>query len=438
MATLWRSSVATSTVSSVRSSVLGLINRFRRHERGSVLPMFALAGIPLFIAVGATIDYSMASRDRTKLEAFADAAALSAVNRTALDMTPAAAQTLAQSVFTAQASTLSGVTVTSSNAQVTTTNLTRTAVVTFQATRQTPFASMFGITTMSVGGTATAISDSAAYIDFYLLLDNTPSMGVGATNADITKMVNGTPDKCAFACHDTSNSNNYYNLAKSLSVTMRIDVVRQATQQLTDTATAVAQYPNQYSMAVYTFGASAATAGLTTISQLTSDMTAVKNATAGVDLMTVVGQNQNNDQDTNYDGILPAMNNAIPNPGPGTSTAPQKVLFFVTDGVADESNSHCLYKLSGTQRCKEPIDPTLCDAFKSRGVLVAVLYTTYLPLTTNDWYNTWIKPFSADIPTKMKACASPGLYFEVSPSDGIPQAMSALFQKAINIARISR
>ena len=422
---------------SFRLSVFRLLNRFRRHERGSVLPMFALAGIPLFLAVGATIDYSMASRDRTKLEAFADAAALSAVNRSALDLSVADAKAAATSVFTAQASTLSGVTVTSSNVDVTTSNLTRTAVVTFQATRATPFASMFGITSMSVGGTATAISDSAAYIDFYLLLDNTPSMGVGATTADITKMVNNTSDKCAFACHDTSNNNNYYNLAKSLGVTMRIDVVRQATQQLTDTATAVAQYPNQYRMAVYTFGASAATASLTTIAQLSPDMTAVKAATANVDLMTVVGQNQNSDQDTNYDAILPAINNVIPNPGTGTMAAPQKVLFFVTDGVADEQNTHCNQPLTG-QRCQEPIDPSLCTAIKNRGILVAVLYTTYLPLTTNDWYNQWIKPFAADIPTKMKACASPGLYFEVSPSAGIADAMSALFQKAINIARLSR
>ena len=74
------------------------------------------------------------------------------------------------------------------------------------------------------------------YIDFYLLLDNSPSMGVGATPADVTTMVNNTPDKCAFACHDLSNANNYYNLAKSLGVTTRIDVLRTATQQLMDTA----------------------------------------------------------------------------------------------------------------------------------------------------------------------------------------------------------
>ena len=52
------------------------------------------------------------------------------------------------------------------------------------------------------------------YIDFYLLLDNSPSMGVGATPADVTTMVNNTSDSCAFACHDFNDSNNYYNLAK--------------------------------------------------------------------------------------------------------------------------------------------------------------------------------------------------------------------------------
>jgi hypothetical protein len=37
----------------------------------------------------------------------------------------------------------------------------------------------------------------------------------------------------------------------------------------------------------------------------------------------------------------------------------------------------------------------------------------------------------------MQSCASPGLYFEVSPTQGISEAMSALFQKAVADARIS-
>jgi hypothetical protein len=37
----------------------------------------------------------------------------------------------------------------------------------------------------------------------------------------------------------------------------------------------------------------------------------------------------------------------------------------------------------------------------------------------------------------MQACASPGLYFEVSPTQGISEALSALFQKAVSQARLT-
>ena len=64
----------------------------------------------------------------------------------------------------------------------------------------------------------------------------------------------------------------------------------------------------------------------------------------------------------------------------------------------------------------------LCTAIKNRGIKIAVLYTTYLALPTNSWYNTWIAPFNAgpynpsvnsEIAANMQSCASPGLYFEV-------------------------
>jgi hypothetical protein len=38
----------------------------------------------------------------------------------------------------------------------------------------------------------------------------------------------------------------------------------------------------------------------------------------------------------------------------------------------------------------------------------------------------------------MESCASPGLYFEVSPSEGISDAMNALFQKALAQARLTK
>ncbi len=100
-----------------------------------------------------------------------------------------------------------------------------------------------------------------------------------------------------------------------------------------------------------------------------------------IDLMTANGQNQNNDQDTNYDSILPAINNVIPAPGPGTQASPQKVLFFVSDGVADEYNPHgCSQQTVSNGRCQQPLNDALCTAIKNRGIQIAVLYTTYLPL----------------------------------------------------------
>ena len=422
----------------IKSGIAFSAQRMVRHEGGSVGLIFALALVPVVLTVGAVVDYSMASNARTRLNAAADSAALAAVGRMAIATSDAAAQTTAQNMFAAGSAGMNDVNITNVSVNVATAGLVRTAVVTYTATRQANFGAIFGITSIPLSGQATAKSDGAGHVDFYLLLDNTPSMGVGATTADVNTMVDNTPDQCAFACHDLSNPNNYYNLAKKLGVTMRIDVVRQATQQLMDTAVSTAIFPDQFRAAVYTFGPSADAAKLTTIAPLTTDLASVKAATAGVDLMTVNGQNQFSDQDTNFEAIFPAIDAVIPAMGPGTQASPQKVLFFVSDGVADEQNSAtCTLKLSG-QRCQEPINVALCKKLKDRGLLIAVLYTTYLPLPSNSWYNTWIKPFAYNIGPSMQACASPGLYFEVSMTDGIPQAMSALFQKAVAFARLAK
>jgi hypothetical protein len=308
------------------------------------------------------------------------------------------------------------------------------------------FLGVMGKSTMTVTGTSTSTANMPLFIDFYLLLDNSPSMGVGATPADVATMVSNTSDSCAFACHDVSNSNNYYQLAKNLGVTTRIDVLRTATQQLMDTAASTQTYSNQFRMAIYDFGGSSDTQGLRALFSLSSSLTSAKTAAGNIDLMTVNGQNNNGDQDTGFTAIMPAISSAISAPGAGTSGAPQKYVFFVSDGVADESNTSCLKPKSGTYRCQSPIDPSLCTAIKNRGVKIAVLYTTYLALPTNAWYNSWIAPFNlgpygpspnSEIALNMASCASPGLYFEVSPTQGISQAMTTLFQKAVADARIS-
>lgn len=413
------------------------LRRFGRHDGGAMALFMGLAAVPIIFSVGAGIDYSTANMAKAKLDAIADAAALAAVDHVAISGTAAAAQTIATNVFNGEVAGVSNITVNPPSVTVTDSTTGRTAVVSYTATKSNMFMGVLGIPTTTVSGQSTASAGLSTYIDFYLLLDNTPSMGVGATTADINTMVSNTPDQCAFACHDVSNPNNYYNLAKKLGVTMRINVLTSATQSLMTTATSMETEPNQYRMAIYTFGTSSATAGLTNVVPLTANLTSAQSAIGGIDLMTVNGQNQFNDEDTNYDSIIPAIGAAIPTPGPGTQASPQKVLFFVSDGVADELNAHnCSEQTVDSGRCQEPISTALCTALKNRGIMIAVLYTTYLPLPTNAWYNQYIAPFASDISPAMQSCASPGLFFAVSPTQGISQAMAALFQNAVMTARL--
>jgi Flp pilus assembly protein TadG len=418
----------------------GLVSRFRGDRHGTIAVFFAIAVLPVAVCVGAAIDYTVAAKAKARLDAAADLAALAGVKSSNVLPTEAVARQAATSSFTANAGTMPDVTMGSVNVEVRDVALVRTATVTYTASVPTAFMGLMGVRSISIAGSATATSAKPAYIDFYMMLDNTPSMGIGATPTDVATMVANTPDKCGFACHDLSNPNgNYYKLAKKLKVTMRIDVVRQAVQGLMDTASATERVQNQFRFAVYTFGASCTQSTFTTIQTITSNYGQVRSASNAIDLMTIPSQNYNNDQCTDNNAILSAMNLTIPAPGDGSTAAqPQKVLFLVSDGLTDSYNPTGCTKRTTNGRCQEPLNPAYCTALKNRGIKIAVLYTTYLPLPTNSWYNTWIAPFQSQIGPNMEKCASPGLYFEVSPTQGIAEAMNALFAKAVASSRLTQ
>lgn len=418
----------------------GLVSRFRGDRHGTIAVFFAIAVLPVAVCVGAAIDYTVAAKAKARLDAAADLAALAGVKSSNVLPTEAVARQAATSSFTANAGTMPDVTMGSVNVEVRDVALVRTATVTYTASVPTAFMGLMGVRSIAIAGSATATSAKPAYIDFYMMLDNTPSMGIGATPTDVATMVANTPDKCGFACHDLSNPNgNYYKLAKKLKVTMRIDVVRQAVQGLMDTASATERVQNQFRFAVYTFGASCTQSTFTTIQTITSNYGQVRSASNAIDLMTIPSQNYNNDQCTDNNAILSAMNLTIPAPGDGSTAAqPQKVLFLVSDGLTDSYNPTGCTKRTTNGRCQEPLNPAYCTALKNRGIKIAVLYTTYLPLPTNSWYNTWIAPFQSQIGPNMEKCASPGLYFEVSPTQGIAEAMNALFAKAVASSRLTQ
>ncbi len=443
------------------------ICHFLSDRKANVAVIFALVMIPTIYLLGMTLDYSQVARKRAQLNAAADAAVIAAVTPTMLTQTNAAAVTAATNVFNATANGLPGLSGQPAlNVSVTNSGLVRTATVSYTAASTNNFPILLGTPAWSFLGSSSASASGAPNINFYLLLDNSPSMGIAGTPAGITTMVNHTSAQggCAFACHETNptagdvagnpRGEDNYTLARNLGVTLRIDLMAQAAANLMSTATTTeAANHNTYKVAIYTFDN-----GFNTVyapSGLPStNLSAAATAASNITLPQVysnnwlTSSNQNNDTDTNFANALQSLNTIMPNPGGGTSNAgdtPQEVVFLVTDGVEDKvvsSKSACSQATasmpsSGKYRCQQPFDITSCTAVKNRGIRIAVLYTEYLQLPTDSWYNSWIAAFDNPTPstsliaTNLQSCASPGLFYDVQSGGDITAALNNLFQLVV-------
>ena len=349
-----------------------LFRRFFGDTKANVAIIFALASVPMLLLTGMGIDYGIAAGRQAQLNAFADAAALAAVTPTMMALSTSAATTAAQNTFNAQASTLSGISYSPSNLSVTITSSgsVRNVTVTYTAGYATAFPNVLGVSSIKLSGSSTASAGLAPNIDFYLLLDDSPSMAIAATQAGINTLIANTQSQCdyapagnsscgcAFGCHEThcnqwacnvSGTGNpggedNYTLARNLGVTLRIDLLRSATQNLMSTAqTTETKYNSSYRMAIYTFDVNT-----TAIQSLTSNLSTAQSSASNISLQQVyqnnwlTSSNYNDDTDTDIDTALNSINTLMPNPGSGTNNkgdTPQEVLFIITDGVMDKSAS---------------------------------------------------------------------------------------------------
>jgi Flp pilus assembly protein TadG len=403
---------------------------FLRDVKGNVSLIFALILVPAIGLIGMSIDYTMAAKRKALLDGIADSASLAAVTPAMLSQTDQASINAATALFTSQVSSTSGIGNLSLQVTPQDNGLSRTVTINYSTTSATLFGNFIGKSSISIAGQSQATSSVPPNIDFYLLLDNSPSMAIAATTSGINTMVANTPDQCAFGCHEADTSpNDYYGLARSLGVTLRMDLVSQATQNLMATAKSTSAAKNAtYRAAIYTFNI-----GFNTITSLTSSLTTAQSQAANIQLYEVPYQNWNNDTITNYTNAMTQINAIMPNPGNGTGAkgdSPQEVLFFVTDGVEDQT--------VGGSRVQSLMDPSYCTTIKNRGIRIAVLYTTYLPLPTNAWYNSYISPFQPNIGPTLQSCASPGLFFQVSTDQDISAAMIALFNTAVATAHLTK
>jgi Flp pilus assembly protein TadG len=406
------------------------LQRLVRDQDGSLTPMFALTLVPILGLVGITVDYTQSAARKAMLDTVADAASLAAVTPAMLASTDQTSIDTATTVFNSQASRVKGVGPISLSVTTSDSGLTRTVTVSYQTTSSALFGGYTGRSSLPLSGSSQASATVPPNIDFYLLLDNSPSMAIAATTAGINTMVNNTPDQCAFGCHESDTApNDYYGLARSLGVTLRMDLLTQAVQNLMGTAQSTATSNNAtYRAGIYTFNI-----GFNTVTPLTSALSTAQAQAANVQLYEVPYQNWSNDAITNYTNAMTQINTIMPNPGGGTRTAgdtPQEVLFIVTDGVEDQ--------MVNGSRVQSLMSNSYCTTIKNRGIRIAVLYTTYLPLPTNSWYNSYIKPFQTQIGPTLQSCASPGLYFQVSTDQDISGALAQLFNIAVQTAHLTR
>jgi Flp pilus assembly protein TadG len=475
------------------------LRNFGESRRGNVAMIFALGSPVILMGIAVAVDFSNASIVHSKLNAAADAAALAALTPAMMQQSNDTARAAANAMFDAQANALGSVitSVVSRDAAITNPNgvTNRQADFTYTVQINSLLGGILGqsaVNPLTVHGESVAQATVPPNINFYLLLDNSPSMALPSTAAGITQMQNLTTMQgaCAFACHQSSTNNgdtagnpcadgtlptlsngaycdtskghyqiDDFALARLNGITLRLDELSNGVTTLMQTAqsyqnSGIYATPPVYQFAAYAMDSSWSI-GITNtrLMALTTNYASGWSSTqSSFGVMEMYSNNNvcgnaacstsggTGDVATNFDNALGDIANTMPTPGNGTNQPgdkPQEVLFFVTDGVEDETTGSCTQPMSGS-RCQAPIDPALCAPIKAKGIKIAILYTQYLAVPSNSWYQSWIAPFQSSIGTNLQSCASPGLYTQVTFGDNIGAALKNLFNLATQQAALSQ
>jgi Flp pilus assembly protein TadG len=433
----------------------GLLARFRADYRGTSAVIFAFSMVPMIGILGIGVDYSGALSRKARLDAAADAAAVAAITA-ARDYIVANGNSEAEPGLTndavtagqkqgaktfaldasADASTLTGVpsVLVARNVQ------TITATVTYAAASPTTFGGMFGVRSFAVGSNTGSSLTLGSYLDFYLALDVSGSMGLPTSVADETKLqnVNGG---CQFACHYSGNDSGY-KAARANGIKLRIDSVGTAVAHLVQTAINTETLPNQYRIGAYPFVDDVMQAAA--LSYTFSGVAAVGAGLADnyldAGLSTSASQSMGAGG-THFEKLLPDMQNYVKTIGTGINQySPKPFLFIVTDGM-DNNQVYSNNNFNGSQP-QEPNNFGYCQYAQSIGVVISILYIPYQPVinptAAQKGESDQVNKIIPKIPADLQSCASPGFFFTANTDTDIDNALQAMFNQAVRAARLIR
>jgi len=476
------------------------IDKLLNDKTGNIAMLTGLIMIPMTFALGMGIDYALAKQTQVKLQGVADSAVLAALTPTELTKSDADAQAAVQNLWNVQApSAINGVGVT--GAATVQTNLStgvRTSTITFTGQYPTMFGSVLGIKTLPLGSTSVAKNSLAPNINFYMLVDTSPSMALPTTTAGLTAMQNASG--CAYACHEAcptcdnlNNPNGWDNYTYAITPTangglglyLRIKNVQDAVTSMISQAASTAHANGvTYGLSISKFDYQVTQVYSTPdiYSNATAATTAVQNTATdangealGLYPLQIYKNNcvfQSNcnpsnagsDRDTAIDaalGVMDTANTGSASNGPGWTMfttpgygilggTPQEVLFIVSDGSEDTyfGGSRVYAPVSSPGISPKATNTDWCSQIKGQGIRIAFLYLTYVPITTDSWYTGHVQPVqypnnvaitSANDQFAIAAqnCASTGLYTQVNTDGDITAALNALFAKVVATARLT-
>jgi Flp pilus assembly protein TadG len=208
----------------ISSRIAALISRFRHDNKANIVTIFAFTLVPILTAIGCATDYSLAVRMKSKMQSAADGASVSSIAtnsagwKAAILMTSngsvAAGVTDANNIFNGNVAGVPGYNNLSLTSTVTKTKSMLTSTVQFSAQVPTVFLSIIGYQYLTITGNSSSSASLPLYLDFYLMLDVSGSMGLPSTDAEQTRLAAINPDNftnyptgCTLACHfSPSNS----------------------------------------------------------------------------------------------------------------------------------------------------------------------------------------------------------------------------------------
>jgi len=472
----------------------------RESRSGTVAIIFGLTLLPVVMGMGAAVDFANANNIRSKAQKALDSASLAGATAAAAKLQAggatsaamAAGDDAAKMTFVANVASWRGVSVASFTPGGTVTQTSAAYSPTATLDVPTSFMKMAGLPTVSVTVNATAKTSSGAqYIDIYVLVDASQSMGIGASATDQTNMANDPNLGCAFACHNNhagypANVDGVAH-ARTMGYKLRFDAVRDALTSIVNQAqTVMAQTGAVIRFGVYSFATNFKTEiDIGSNYGSPASPNTILNALNTMDIADGSGG-------TSLKNALDQLKLKIGAPGNGSSAAsPKTYVLLMTDGVGNSednkrtatsdynwtysstfypaySGTPCWSQLPPTDGnpamapASTPraapcvpnpyvsaswvgnqememigVDPVWCAPIKNMGVTLMTLNTTY-PVFESDyeWRSAYLRRILVpSIPANMQACASsPTEAFVANDETQVTSAINQMFRRVTMIA----